>query len=69
MKNNVQSTKVTASGKPSLPGTVNTPEPVKPDSSGPPNRKDIRQDVRRTNVPRQSQRPAERSNQPRSHKP
>lgn len=69
MKKNVRSTKVSSPGKSSLPDAVNKPDPVAEDISGTPNRKEIRQDVHRTNVPRQSQRPTERSNQPRSHKP
>lgn len=69
MKKNVRSTKVSLPGKSNLPGAVIKPEPVAEEISGPPNRQEIRQDVHRTNVPRQSQRPTERSNQPRSHKP
>lgn len=40
-----------------------------PELSGPASRQEVRQDTHRTNVPRQSQRPAERSNQRRSGKP
>ena len=40
-----------------------------PEISGTPSRQQVRQDVHRSNVPRQSQRPSERSNQRRSGKP
>ncbi len=43
--------------------------PPAPHGKGTASRQEVRQELRRTQVPRQSQRPAERSNQRRSGKP
>lgn len=46
-----------------------TPSKAPAKKSGTPNRQEVRQEIHRSNVPRQSQRPGERSNQRRSKKP
>lgn len=69
MKKSVRSTKTPAKSKSSQMGALNNPGPVVPESRGTASRQQVRQEIHRTNVPRQSQRPAERSNQRRSSKP
>lgn len=65
MQKPVHSTQAPAKGKGSPPGAG----PAVPESGATAGRQRVRQETHRTNVPRQSQRPAERSNQRRSRKP
>lgn len=65
MKNPVRSAKDQAE-KPAAAGKSRTPVPK---GKGTASRDEVRQELRRTQVPRQSQRPGERSNQRRSGKP
>lgn len=69
MKKPVRSAKAPAKNKGSQPGLFNKAGNGVPEISGTPSRQQVRQEIHRTNVPRQSQRPAERSNQRRSGKP
>ena len=65
MKNPVRSAKAPSKQKGNLPDLPNTAGQDIPEISDSPSRQEIRQEVHRTNVPRQSQRPVERSNQSR----
>ncbi|MDH4151396.1 MAG: hypothetical protein OEV67_12875 [Betaproteobacteria bacterium] len=59
-----------ASAKNRKTGALNKPDPVVPKSkAATASRSQVRQEIHRTQVPRQSQRPGERSNQRRSGKP
>lgn len=69
MKKPVRSTKAPAKRKSSKTGAINKPGAVVPASKGTASRQQVRQEIHRTQVPRQSQRPGERSNQRRSGKP
>ncbi|RPJ45986.1 MAG: hypothetical protein EHM16_10890 [Betaproteobacteria bacterium] len=69
MKKPARSSKAPAGRKGSMPGPFIESGHPDPDNSGPAGRQEVRQEIHRTNVPRQSQRPAERSNQRRSRKP
>ncbi len=66
MKKPVRSRKAPSGSKDSVPGAFNEAGNDNPETSGPAGREEIRQEVHRTNVPRESQRPVERSNQRRS---
>jgi len=67
MKKPVSSAKAPAkSGK---TGVLKKPGPFAQESKGTASRQQVRQEIHRTQVPRQSQRPGERSNQRRSSKP
>ncbi len=66
MKTPTRSTKAPAKEKNSLPGAFNETGKSDPDTSAQDGRQDVRQQTPRVNVPRQSKRPAERSNQRRS---
>ena len=65
----IRSVKAPASGTGSLPGAFNQPGRGDPDAREPANRQEVRQRILRVNVPRQSQRPVERSKQRRSRRP
>ena len=68
MKNPVSSTNAPAKSRKA--GASNKPDPVLPKSkAATASRSQVRQEIHRTQVPRQSQRPGERSNQRRSGKP
>lgn len=69
MKKPAQSRKSSVGSKGSLPGPFIESGHADPESSGPADRQEIRQELHRENVPRQSQRPVERSNQRRSRRP
>ncbi len=69
MKKPVRSAKAPATNQGGQPDLINKAGNDVPDISGTPSRQQVRQDTHRTQVPRQSQRPVERSNQRRSNKP
>lgn len=69
MKKPARSGKAPAGRKGSTSGPFIESGNANPDNSGPASRREVRQEIHRSNVPRQSQRPAERSNQRRSRKP
>jgi hypothetical protein len=69
MKTPKRSAKAPATGKGSLPGASSKRGRGYPDAKGGPDREQVRQTTRRVNVPRNSQRPAERSSQRRSRRP
>ncbi len=68
MKKPVRSAKAPAISSGSQSEQINKAGQVVPEISDTASRQDVRQDVHRTNVPRQSPRPNERSNQHRSRK-
>lgn len=68
MKKSPQSRKSSVGSKGSTPGPFIESGNADPESSGPADRQEVRQEVHRENVPRQSQRPAERSKKPRSRR-
>lgn len=74
MKKPAPSPKTPAPGKDravkvQFPGPFIENGPGDPDTSGPASRQEVRQETHRVNVPRQSERPVERSNQRRSRRP
>ena len=68
MKKPVRSVKVSAKGGTDKP-VAKEKRPSAPAGKGTASREEVRREVRRTQVPRQSQRPGERSRQRRSGKP
>jgi len=69
MKTPKRSAKAPATGKRNLPGASNKRGRGYPGAEAGPGREQVRQTTRRVNVPRHSERPAERSNQRRSRRP
>ncbi len=73
MKKTVRSAQATStapSKNKSKPADLPNPSsPMTPERESTASRKQVRQEIHRTQVPRQSERPAERSNQRRSNKP
>jgi len=69
MKKPVSTPRTPARTKGIEPGPFNEAGLADADTSGPSSRQEVRQQSARVNVPRQSERPVERSNQRRSRRP
>lgn len=69
MKKPVRIPKVPSGIKGGLPGPFSESGSADPEGSAPAGRQEVRKEIHRVNAPRQSQRPAERSNQRRSRRP